>query len=783
MTGGASRIALKVDISRVIEVLASQIYQSPLALLRENTQNAFDAILERTDVPGFQPRIDIAITPTEIRVQDNGVGMTKQELEDHFWKPGASSKNTEEARRAGVVGTFGIGAMANFGIATSLVVETESARESQRTRTKADRDSLSTEEECIELTPLEARGEPGTQVVATIDPETPVNVQEAVNYIKDFVRNLPVPVYINDELVSQQPLSDLVQTPPATWSATDRIEIGPNAEGSVEVRASADGQLSIDLTELEYEGEPSGGRILLRQGMSQIRTFRSGFGLATVTVSSAYSFGGVADLLLLTPTAGREALSVGSMNLLQTMVNAMESWASEQFGNRPETDQNVQFVEWVRRNGRYELCGALTLGVEPGKKRMTLSEIRDRTAEAPLPIYAGTDGEVIRAHSTPDRPLLISSLRNPRKACEQQYLRKYCNVKAVSEGPLREEQYDLSSASTSRLALIHRLADILERDYFLPTSIELWRISHSVPLLADGPTAKAPVKIYLDPGGASFQILERLYETEYSAYISYAKDFVRSTIFPKVERYAPSSTRQGAEAFLRTIRTKPELMEYERSDSQELTAIWEEFRRGHLTLVEAAQRSRVAVRGNVQVVRSQAAVGDIAPDLLENQESLEAPADSDVLLPSPAITRPEVQTDASLLTIAATDESLMGYRYFLAVADRIRTEKGDYFQQPHRTTIVWGGQKVMFCFVHHSEAFGLYYDIHCDQTVTPHSGGGDYPTCTLVLGNRIYIPIPDEIAEAFVPPEQGTKRLEVRADILHIGGISSRLDPMESGAA
>ena len=146
-------------------------------------------------------------------------------------------------------------------------------------------------------------------------------------------------------------------------------------------------------------------------------------------------------------------------------------------------------------------------------------------------------------------------------------------------------------------------------------------------------------------------------------------------------------------------------MEYERSDSQELTAIWEGFRRGHLTLVEAAQRSRVAVRGNVQVVRSQAAVGDIAPDLLENQESLEAPADSDVLLPSPAITRPEVQTDASLLTIAATDESLMGYRYFLAVADRIRTEKGDYFQQPHRTTIVWGGQKVMFCFVQSLRSF------------------------------------------------------------------------------
>ncbi len=43
----ASNIPLYIDIRRVIEVLATQIYQSPLALLRENCQNAYDAILQR----------------------------------------------------------------------------------------------------------------------------------------------------------------------------------------------------------------------------------------------------------------------------------------------------------------------------------------------------------------------------------------------------------------------------------------------------------------------------------------------------------------------------------------------------------------------------------------------------------------------------------------------------------------------------------------------------------------------------------------------------------------
>ncbi|WP_323571590.1 hypothetical protein [Rhizobium sp. 28DA2] len=37
-------IPFDIETSRVIELLAKQIYQSPFALLRENVQNAFDAI-------------------------------------------------------------------------------------------------------------------------------------------------------------------------------------------------------------------------------------------------------------------------------------------------------------------------------------------------------------------------------------------------------------------------------------------------------------------------------------------------------------------------------------------------------------------------------------------------------------------------------------------------------------------------------------------------------------------------------------------------------------------
>jgi len=122
------KIPFRVDLNRIVELLARQIYQSPLALLRENCQNAYDAILQRQykgDV--FEPEIHVTISTHEIIVADNGIGMTKSELINNYWHAGASGKNTAAARAAGVVGTFGIGAMANFGVATELWVETESA--------------------------------------------------------------------------------------------------------------------------------------------------------------------------------------------------------------------------------------------------------------------------------------------------------------------------------------------------------------------------------------------------------------------------------------------------------------------------------------------------------------------------------------------------------------------------------------------------------------------------------------------------------------------------------
>lgn len=64
-------IPFAVDTSRVLELLAKQIYQSPLALLRENTQNAFDAtLLRKHREPLYEPRIEVEVSPLRVVVPE-----------------------------------------------------------------------------------------------------------------------------------------------------------------------------------------------------------------------------------------------------------------------------------------------------------------------------------------------------------------------------------------------------------------------------------------------------------------------------------------------------------------------------------------------------------------------------------------------------------------------------------------------------------------------------------------------------------------------------------------
>jgi molecular chaperone HtpG len=296
--------------------------------------------------------------------------------------------------------------------------------------------------------------------------------------------------------------------------------------------------------------------------------------------------------------------------------------------------------------------------------------------------------------------------------------------------------------------------------------VKFGSISHGLPVLITRKTS--PVEIYLDPNGHSVRLLVDLYDREYGAFGHMTKDFVRTVIFPRVSDLVPSASRQGAEAFLKSIQRSREIFEYETADLESLKALLKDLFAGKVTIQEAAQRSSSVAR-TYQVIESgaTASVREVVPDVIENQQVLRQGAGIS-LDPLPPIQRLDIETQRKLLTIAHGDAPLMGYRCFLAVSDRVRDDKGDFFLQPHRTSVVWGGQRALFVFEHHSGQFGLYYDIQTPDLVSQGSGGGPFQTCTIVTKNRVFIPVPEAIESSFVPQPGERKRLEVRCDILYI---------------
>lgn len=200
-----SRFNIKFD--KILQILCKEIYDSPLSMLRENVQNAYDAILMRKKYDSSMKEgcIRVTIDGKSISVLDNGIGMTQDNLNKNYWTAGSSGKNNEYAKAAGVVGTFGIGAMANFGVCQQLKVITRYYNSDLTITSWVNKDDLSHEEECIQTSLTENKlDEPGTTVEVELDNEHNISVNDAIEYLSPFVKYLQVPLYINDNLVSCQ---------------------------------------------------------------------------------------------------------------------------------------------------------------------------------------------------------------------------------------------------------------------------------------------------------------------------------------------------------------------------------------------------------------------------------------------------------------------------------------------------------------------------------------------------------------------------------------------------
>ena len=409
----------KIQLDRVLEVLCSQIYDSPLALLRENVQNAYDAILMRQYADksdSYKPQIIITIDANQLSISDNGIGMNSDSLKKHFWTAGSSGKNNSEARAAGVVGTFGIGAMANFGVCSELKVVSRAFGEETTYTSSVKKSELSLENDCIHTVDyLEKRDDYGTTVTAFWATGFHLSLSDARNYLTPYVKYIPIPVMMNGQNLSQQPVT-----------LTDGGDKVVKSQGSVnDPGISFDYQLSFNthsnvspqiyIENIVLNSVVQKGFLCLKASEPTLYGLRNYFGLAPVPVSSAFNFGGVVNMSSLTPTAGREAVSRYSINMVSTIVRKADEVVAKAIAANDVADQSRELIVFIKNNRRYDLANNVRISVCGKDERMKLGDVAPVVDGKEVSFYEGRDKQIQSNHSDENHILLLPADDNIRR--------------------------------------------------------------------------------------------------------------------------------------------------------------------------------------------------------------------------------------------------------------------------------------------------------------------------------------------------------------------------------
>jgi molecular chaperone HtpG len=204
-------LAFQAEVEQLLGLMVHSLYSHREVFLRELISNASDALdklrLESLARPELLPsgerlaiRIEVEPAARILRVVDNGIGMTRQEVIDNLGTVARSGtrrflealRDKGQAGDSQLIGQFGVGFYASFMVAAEIVVETARAGEAGGTRWRSDGKSSFT----IEELPRAARG---TRVELHLKPPeddeaherdeftSPQRLRELVRRWSDFV--------------------------------------------------------------------------------------------------------------------------------------------------------------------------------------------------------------------------------------------------------------------------------------------------------------------------------------------------------------------------------------------------------------------------------------------------------------------------------------------------------------------------------------------------------------------------------------------------------------------
>ena len=175
------KMQFKAESKRLLDLMINSIYTHQEIFLREIISNASDAMdklayLSLTDNAVGLDRSDFAVTITRseadrtITVSDNGIGMSRAEMEENLGticKSGSLSFKQEMDKQEDIdiIGQFGVGFYSAFMVASSVTVISRKYGEDTAWAWESDGADGYTISEAIRETP-------GTDIIMTLKPTT-----------------------------------------------------------------------------------------------------------------------------------------------------------------------------------------------------------------------------------------------------------------------------------------------------------------------------------------------------------------------------------------------------------------------------------------------------------------------------------------------------------------------------------------------------------------------------------------------------------------------------------
>lgn len=735
MTRGSS-FKVGIEFDSVLRAISKQIYETPMAFIRENVQNAVDAIriqaLRESAEPGHvRFHIEVRLEDRKLTVRDNGIGMSESDLQDFFWTIGASGKRTGEALEAGCVGMFGIGGFANFGVCDMLEVVSQTEGALHGTYTGLSQEDISAAGSAIPSVRVDRSEDAaprGTMVTGHL--RNAPDVEELKRYLRDFVRFVPIAITFNGDKVSQDRFSDIDHRENLT-------AIGDSEEVWREGDLTVTGQLYEDrghtivasITGLTLGDDPISLIGQLRFENGTIDAYKRGFKLCATQIGTVIGVSGRLDCDRFVPTAGRDSLDAATTSLLGRIVNLLEQVAVDAILQSPQRiSQNARIFRYIIKRGMIEKLDHAPVRLADATES-SLGNIKHRAVQGSIGVYFGTAQKQALNQIMQARGHIVVLLSSDqfRRNAETAYLETYCGAKPFDGMIDCIEHYD--KLSRFERVFLSELEMTIAKSYEVQHfRLIPGKLTEDIPVFVKEVGAGQSLDIFVDVRHGEISKLERIGFSQ--LLYSLIGSFCREYLGPSLKKWSPRFFGDGALNLDMLAKRRSELWILLKDD---------------IGTVRKGGRRQVVTRSDVQVVN--VGGGGVQPDV-----------------------QPVENKTPRILNILDDTGQTGLSGYYIRLPESAFKAYGDLLPECESRGVVWAGNKILYV-ASDTVSASFQYEIRLDDIVTADVEGSSRAEGALPLNrpfqeiyDGVYFPIPEPLESFLVPMGNNEIRLELHCD-------------------